>query len=75
VDILERLPCDAPNRSQEDWTHIHVPTLVLANEHDPIHPFRYGEVLAHAIPGATLERVTPKGIDAHQMHGIFSGYY
>lgn len=66
VDILERLPRDAPNRNQEDWTHIHVPTLVLANEHDPIHPFRYGEVLAHAIPGATLEQVTPKGIDAHR---------
>jgi pimeloyl-ACP methyl ester carboxylesterase len=66
VDILERLPRDAPNRNQEDWTHIHVPTLVLVNEHDPIHPFRYGEVLAYAIPGATLEQVTPKAIDAHQ---------
>jgi pimeloyl-ACP methyl ester carboxylesterase len=66
VDILERLPRDAPNRNQEDWTHIHVPTLVLANEDDPLHPFRYGEVLAHAIPGATLEQVTSKAIDAQQ---------
>jgi pimeloyl-ACP methyl ester carboxylesterase len=66
VDILECLPRDAPNRNQEDWAHIHVPTLVLANEHDPIHPFHYGEILAHAIPGATLEQITPKAIDAYQ---------
>ena len=66
VAILERLPRDTPTRNQEDWTHIHVPTLVLANEHDLIHPFHYGEILASTIPGATLERITPKGIDAHQ---------
>ena len=66
VAILERLPSDVPNRDQEDWTQIHVPTLVLAHEHDPVHPFRYGEVLAHAIPGATLVQITPKEIDVHQ---------
>jgi pimeloyl-ACP methyl ester carboxylesterase len=66
VDILERLPCDAPNRRQEDWNHIQVPTLVFAHEHDPVHPLHYAEVLAHAIPGATLTRITPKSIDARQ---------
>src|SRR6266496_3640772 len=66
VDILECLPQDAPNREQEDWTRIPVPTLILANEYDPLHPFGYGEVLAHFIPGAILEKVTPKAVDAHQ---------
>ena len=66
VDILECLPQDAPNREQEDWTRIPVPTLILANEYDPLHPFGYGEVLAHSIPGAILEKVTPKAVDAHQ---------
>jgi pimeloyl-ACP methyl ester carboxylesterase len=66
VDILERLPRDAPTRSEEEWTHIDVPTLILANEHDPIHPFHYGEVLARAIPGATLTPITSKEIDADQ---------
>ncbi len=42
------------------------PTLILANEYDPLHPFGYGEVLAHSIPGAILEKVTPKAVDAHQ---------
>jgi pimeloyl-ACP methyl ester carboxylesterase len=66
VDILERLPGDAPNRSQADWANLRVPTLVLAHDGDPIHPWRYGEVLAAAIPGAVLTPITPKGIDAQQ---------
>ena len=66
MDILERLPRDAPNRNPEDWAHIHVPTLVLVNEDDPLHPFHYGEVLAHAIPGATLKQITSKATDAQQ---------
>ncbi|HEY6410124.1 MAG TPA: alpha/beta hydrolase [Ktedonobacteraceae bacterium] len=66
VDILERLPRDAPNRNQQDLAHIHVPTLVLVNEDDPIHPFHYGEVLAHAIAGANLKQITSKAIDAQQ---------
>ncbi len=66
VDILERLPADAPNRNPQDWTHISVPTLVLVNADDPLHPFHYGEVLADAIPGATLKQITSKAIDARQ---------
>jgi hypothetical protein len=42
------------------------PTLILANEYNSLHPFGYGEVLAHSIPGAILEKVTPKAVDAHQ---------
>lgn len=63
VDILERLPRDAPNRNPDDWARIRVPTLVLVNEDDPLHPFHYGEVLAHAIPGARLKQITSKAID------------
>ncbi len=62
--ILERLPGDAPNRSREAWGGIRVPTLVLANERDPVHPLEYGQALAAAIPGARLERITSKEVDA-----------
>jgi pimeloyl-ACP methyl ester carboxylesterase len=45
---------------------IRVPTLILANDLDPVHPYHYGEVLAQAIPGAILTRITSKEIDARQ---------
>lgn len=63
---LLRIPRDAPcgNRA---WTSIRVPTLVLANRMDPVHPFEYGEILAREIPGAVFQEVAPKsvGIERH----------
>jgi pimeloyl-ACP methyl ester carboxylesterase len=65
---LERIPVDAPNLSREDWKSIRVPTLVLANRQDPIHPYEYGEILAQLIPGAEFRELTPKSVNLRR-HG------
>jgi pimeloyl-ACP methyl ester carboxylesterase len=57
---LERIPNDSPNSDRTEWGSISVPTLVLANRQDPIHPFEYGEILAGAIPRAEFRELTPK---------------
>ena len=57
---FERIANDAPCRSLAELAAIHVPTLVLANRQDPVHPYEYGEILAQAIPGAQLREVTAK---------------
>jgi pimeloyl-ACP methyl ester carboxylesterase len=62
VARLEQIPNDAPNRHRAAWATIHVPTLVMANKMDPVHPFEYGETLARAIPGAMFRELTPKSI-------------
>jgi pimeloyl-ACP methyl ester carboxylesterase len=59
---LERIPRDAPLHDMAELKSIKVPTLVLANRQDPIHPFEYGEILAAAIPGAILREITPKSV-------------
>src|SRR5207249_293768 len=66
VEKLERIPQDAPLRDLRALTSIHVPTLVLANRQDPIHPFEYGETLARAIPGAKFRELTPKSASKAQ---------
>jgi hypothetical protein len=43
-----------------------VPTLVLVNRHDAVHPFEFGEVLAREIAGAELVELTPKSINKEQ---------
>ncbi len=63
VAKLEQIPADAPNRDRKEWGRISVPTLVLANRQDPIHPFEFGQVLAREIPGAQLQELTPKSVD------------
>ena len=63
---LECLPDDTPGYDRTMWSQIHVPTLVLANRQDPIHPFEYGQVLAETIPTAEFQELTPKSVSPAQ---------
>jgi len=62
VAKLERIPSYVPAHTREHWKQIKVPTLVLANRQDPIHPLEFGEVLARIIPGARFVELTPKSV-------------
>lgn len=64
VAVLERLPRDAPLHDLAALAALARPALVLANQRDPIHPYAFGEAVARAIPGARLDEVTSKAIDA-----------
>ena len=65
---LERIPQHIPAHTREDWASITVPTLVLANRDDPIHPFEFGETMARIIPGAEFRELTPKSVSV-EAHG------
>jgi pimeloyl-ACP methyl ester carboxylesterase len=66
VAKLERIPRFVPKHSRADWRTIRVPTLVLANRQDEIHPFAFGEALAREIPNAQLVEITPKSISVER---------
>lgn len=57
---------DVPNRDRTAWATIRVPTLVMANRGDPVHPYEYGEVLSEIIPRAQLRDLTPKSESLEQ---------
>ena len=63
---LETIITDTPCGDRSLWRRIDVPTLVLANHHDPIHPWEFGEELAREIPGAQLREITAKTVDLEQ---------
>ena len=56
---FERIARDAPVRRLADLAAIRLPTLVLANRDDPVHPFEYGTILAKAIAGAKFVKSPP----------------
>jgi pimeloyl-ACP methyl ester carboxylesterase len=66
VAILDRIPKDQPQHRLVELKAIKVPTLVLANRQDPIHPFEYGETLTKAIPGAEFRELTAKSVSKDQ---------
>lgn len=59
---LELIPRDAPSVDRSAWSAIQVPTLVMANRMDSIHPFEFGEQIAAAIPCAVFREITPKAV-------------
>lgn len=65
---LERISSDAPLYDLQELAAIAVPTLVLANRQDPIHPYDYGEVLAREIPKAEFKELTSKSVN-RERHG------
>ncbi len=65
---LEKIPLDSPNADRRQWRAIAVPTLVMANDHDAVHPLEYGVTLAREIPGAEFKEVTSKSVSI-ELHG------
>ena len=63
IATLARLPADAPCAAPEAWREVAVPTLLLINDLDPLHPVDYGRRLAAGIPGAHLVEIAPKEKD------------
>lgn len=66
VEIYEHLPASAPVQDEFEFASLTIPTLILANRRDPIHPFEYGEELARSIPNAHFEELTPKSLNEEQ---------
>ncbi len=56
------MPADTPCADRADYRKIGVPTLILGNRQDPIHPWTLAETLSELIPGAELREVTPKSV-------------
>ena len=63
---LARIPAHVPAHTRADWKRLTVPTLVLANRRDAVHPFEFGETLAREIPGAAFAEIAPKSVSLQQ---------
>ncbi len=64
VERLVRIPGQTSFDSWEQLRRISAPTLVMASELDPIHPFDYGTAVAHEIPRGRFLPLVPKTTDA-----------
>ena len=63
---FERIIRDVPCRDRAEWKSIKVPTLILGNRFDPIHPYEYAVEMSRIIPGAAFQEITAKGVSLEQ---------
>jgi pimeloyl-ACP methyl ester carboxylesterase len=66
LPVFEQIAHDQPKHTLADLKAIRVPTLVLANRRDLVHPFELGQTLAAAIPGAEFAEMTARAFDKEQ---------
>jgi pimeloyl-ACP methyl ester carboxylesterase len=58
--LLTRIAADGPGVSASEVEGLRLPTLVIGQARDPLHPLAHAERLAAMISGAHFERITPK---------------
>ncbi len=63
ADVLHGIASGGPGVSERDAAALAVPTLVIGNELDAIHPLPMAKELAAVVPGATFREVFPKATD------------
>jgi pimeloyl-ACP methyl ester carboxylesterase len=69
--LLQRISDDGPGVSEADVRGISIPTLVIGNALDYVHPLAYAKTLAEWIPGARFVEVAAKASDPAQYQADF----
>jgi len=64
VDVLADIAADGTGVSEAEAARFEMPTLVIGNVSDAIHPMATAEILANAIPGSRFIEVPAKAVDA-----------
>ncbi|MFS8113105.1 alpha/beta hydrolase [Rhizobium jaguaris] len=66
ASVLADIAADGTGLTQTVAAALTVPTLVIGNEQDAIHPLAHARTLADTIPDARFVEVTPKAVDKAQ---------
>ncbi|HEY0122704.1 MAG TPA: alpha/beta hydrolase [Rhizobium sp.] len=63
ASVLADIAADGPGVSQAAASALAIPTLIIGNQQDAIHPISCAQTLADTIPDAGFVEVTPKAAD------------
>jgi pimeloyl-ACP methyl ester carboxylesterase len=63
IELLSRIPKDGPGVTLQDIASLDLPTLVIGNGEEYVHPLAYASQLSDLIPNAKLHIVTSKTVD------------
>ncbi len=63
AQVIPLMVNDHPFDSIEQLKQINLPTMVIGNDHDPLHPYAMAEKISQSIAGSVLRKVTSRYID------------
>jgi pimeloyl-ACP methyl ester carboxylesterase len=70
-ELLLRISADGPGVDRDSIAAIRVPTLVIGNEFDTVHPFAIAVETARLVRGARLVKIPSKSEDAERYRSAF----
>ena len=70
-ELLLRIPDDGPGILREALAAVRVPTLVIGNSRDAVHPLALARELAGALPAAQFVEITSKSDDRERYRAEF----
>jgi len=78
AQVLANIASDGPGVSERDAAALDIPTLVIGNAVDAVHPLSSAYTLAAAIPNATFVEIAPKAQDSARhfsaLHGQITSF-
>ena len=78
AQVLANIAADGPSVSERDAAALDIPTLVVGNAVDAVHPLSTAYTLAAAIPNAIFAEITPKAQDSAKhfsaLHGQITSF-
>jgi len=66
IALLSRIPAQGLDVQRSDIGGLDLPTLVVANGQDYVHPVEMAQTLADLIPGSTVKIVTSKSVSRNE---------
>jgi len=72
IALLSRIPRDWPGITRHEMAAIQIPTLVIGNDQDDVHPLAYAQELSTIIPSARLETITSKTVNPQRYQQEFT---
>jgi pimeloyl-ACP methyl ester carboxylesterase len=69
--LLSRMSSDGPGIAEADIKAIRMPTLVIGNSMDAVHPLDFARRLAQMIPGARCVEITSKAVNPEDYRSDF----
>lgn len=66
-DVLRRMIDDRPIEDMQSLSQIKIPSLIIASEDDPLHPYRFAERIHEYLPHSLLQKVSSRYLD-HAAH-------
>ena len=62
-EVIQRMVSDHPFKNLEQLESINIPSLIIGNDNDPLHPYDMAEIINNRLPNSEIKKIVSGYID------------